>query len=95
MNLFLLVEIDFLASGNHFLPLSYIFSIESFIPISRNIFFTPKESYCVLFRIFFPASEKHYWNYREAYLKPLLLLLATIFFDFLDIPVYGSSFSVY
>ena len=34
---------------------------------------------CTLFRAFFPASENQY-------------LLATIFFDFFDIPVNGSSF---
>ena len=41
-----------------------------------------KEKYCFLPRTFFPASGNHYLNYREAYLKPLSLLLATIFFDF-------------
>ena len=47
-NSFLLVETDFLASGNHVLPLSYIFFKESFIPISRNLFFSPKDTvhYC-------------------------------------------------
>ena len=41
---------------------------------------------------FFPASKNH--CYSEAYLKPLLLILATIFFDFLDIPANGSTFFV-
>ena len=63
-NLFLLVESDFLASGNYFLPLSHIFFKESFIPISGNEFFSPKEQHCVLFRAFFPASEKHL-NYKK------------------------------
>ena len=92
--LILVVETDFLASGNHFLPLSHIFFKESFIPISGNAFFSPKEQYCFLFRAFFPTIENHYLNYREAYSKPLLLLSATIFFDFLDISVNGSSFFV-
>ena len=51
-------------------------------------------SYCFLFRAFFPVDENHFLNCREACLKPLSLLLATIFFDFLDIPANGSSFSV-
>ena len=64
------------------------------MPISRKVFFSPKESYYFLFRAFFPACENHYLDYREAYLKHLQLLLAIIFFDFLDIRVNGSSFSV-
>ena len=82
-SLFFQVETDFLASGNsgnHFLPLSHIFFKESFIPI-------------FLLKAFFPASENHYLNYCETYLRPLLPLLKTIFFDYLDIPVNGSSFS--
>ena len=86
------METDFLASGNHFVPLSHIFFKKSFIPTSGNVFFCSKERHCFLFRAFFPARQNHYSNYREAYLKPLLLLLATIFFDFLDVPVNGSSF---
>ena len=90
-NLFLLVENDFLAIGNHFLPLSLIFFTESFIPVSGNAFFSPKEQY-FLFRAFLPASENHYLNYTEAYLKPLLLLLATIFLNSLNNPVNGRNF---
>ena len=41
-----------------------IFFKESFIPISGNEFFSPKEQHCVLFRAFFPASEKHL-NYKK------------------------------
>ena len=41
--LFLLVETNFLASGNHFLPLSQIFLKKSFILFSGNAFFSPKE----------------------------------------------------
>ena len=87
------METDFLASGNHFVTLSHIFFKESFISISGNVFFSPKGWYSFSFRAFLPASENDYLNHREAYLKPLLLPLATIFFDFLDIPVNGS-FSV-
>ena len=52
------------------------------------------KKYCFLLRLFFPASENYYLDYTEVYLKLLLLLLATIFFDFLDVSVNGSSFSV-
>ena len=43
-NLFLLVETDFLARENHFLPLSHIFFKKFFIPISGKVFFSPKNS---------------------------------------------------
>ena len=79
-----MMETDFLTNGNHFLPLSQILFKESFIQISGNAFFSPNEWYCFLFSAFFPASKNHY--YRKPYLKSLLLMLATIFFDFLDIP---------
>ena len=72
------METDSLASGNYFLPLSHVFFKESFIPISGNAYFCPKEQNCLLFKAFFSASEKHYLNYREAFSKPLLLLLATM-----------------
>ena len=75
----MLVETDFLASGNHFFPWSHIFFKKSFIPISRSDLFSPKEWYCFSFRAFFPASENRFLNYGEAYLKPLFLLLATVF----------------
>ena len=87
----MLVETDFLARGNHFVSLFHIFPKESFIPIGGNV------KYCFLFRAFFPAGENQYLNYRETYLK---VLLVTIFFFFfalfylLDIPVSESSFSV-
>ena len=42
-NLFLLVVTDFLVSANHFVPLSHILFKESFIPISENVFSSPKE----------------------------------------------------
>ena len=48
----------------------------------------------ILFRPYFPAIGNYYLNYREAYLKLILLLLATILFDFSDIPVNLISFSV-
>ena len=53
-----------------------------------------KKKYCFLLRTFFLASGNHYLNYREVYLKLLSLLLATIFFDFSDIPANVSSFFV-
>ena len=90
----MLVEIDFLAGENNFIPLSHIFFKEAFIQISGNAFSSPKEQFCFLVRTFFSAGENHFLNYEEAYLKPLFLQLATIFLDFLDIIVNGSSFSV-
>ena len=89
------METDLLASRNQFLSMTQIFFKESFIPVSGNAFFSPKEKllFFILFRAFFPAI-RNCLNYREAYSKLLLLLLATIFFYFLDIPVNGNSFSV-
>ena len=67
--------------------------ILSFVPISWNAFFSPKGYYCFLFRALFPASENHYLNYRKAYLKPSLLLLAIMFFvEFFDFPINGNGF---
>ena len=60
--------------------------------ILETYFSVQKKKYCFLFLAFFPASEIHYLNYREVYLKLLLLLLAIILFDFVDIPVNVSSF---
>ena len=50
--------------------------------IMETHFSVQKKKYCFLFRIFFPSSRIHYLNYREAYLKLLLLLLTTILSDF-------------
>ena len=74
-----------LASGNHFLLLPQIFLKKFFIPAGGNTFSVQKKKYCFLLRTFFPASANNYSNYREAYLKFLSLLLATVFFDFSDI----------
>ena len=74
------MKTDFQANGNHFLPFSHIVSKESFIQISENAFFSPNEWYCFLFSAFFPATKNRY--YREAYVKPLLLILTTISFFF-------------
>ena len=65
-------------------------------PSSRlvGMYFSVQKKYCFSFRAFFPASGNHYLNYRVAYLKLLLVLLVAIFFDFSDIPVIGSSFSL-
>ena len=57
-------------------------------------FSVQKKKYRFLFRTFFPTSKNHYLDFREAYLKHLLLLLTTVFFDFPDIPINGGSFSV-
>ena len=38
-----LVVTDFLVSAIHFVPLSHILFKESFIPISENVFSSPKE----------------------------------------------------
>ena len=92
--LFLLVETYFLASGNHFLPLPQIFFKKLFIPASGNTFFSPEEKVLFITQNFFPGNGKHYLNYTEAYLNILLLLLATIFFDFSDISANVSSFFV-
>ena len=46
------METDFLAGGNHFLPLTQMFLEKSFIPFSGNAFFNPKvrvASYSELF----------------------------------------------
>ena len=61
--------------------------------IVETHFSVQKKKHCFLFRAFFPASGIHYLNYREAYLKLLLLLLTIILFDFVYIPVNVTSFS--
>ena len=86
-----LILTHFLARGNHFLPLSQIFFKELFIPARGNTFFSPEEIVLFFTQKFFSAGGKHL-NYREAYLKLLSLLLATIFFGFSDIPANVSSF---
>ena len=85
-----------LASGNNFLPLSQMFLKESFILVNGNAFSAPSppEKKCFfIFRSFF-HSGNHYVNYKEVYLKLIVLLLATIFFNFSDVSVNGSNFSV-
>ena len=69
--------------------------MESFIPVSVNAFFSTKEKvlFFIQFIYLFPASGNHYLSYGKAYLKLLLLLLTTIFFDFSDILVNGSRFA--
>ena len=94
------METHFLASGNHFLPLSQIFFKKFFFPTTGTRFFMPEEKYCFLLRTLFTAGGNHYLNYREAYSKLLSLLLATIFFDFLDVSakavfhVFLNKFSI-
>ena len=90
----ILVETDFFASGNVFLILSQIFFKESLILSIGSTFSVQKNKYRFLLRAFFPGCENYYSNYKEAYLKLLLLLLATILLDFSDILVNVSSFSV-
>ena len=85
----LLVETVNDMSGNLFLPLSQIFFKEFFIPASETHLSVQKKKYCFLVRTFFPAGE-NYLNYREAYLRLLSLLLATIFLDLSDIPANVS-----
>ena len=92
----LLVETNFLASGNHFL----LFSLMFFKELVETHFSVQKKKYCFLFRLFFSASRNHYLNYREAYLKLLLLLLATAFFFIFQIflsvgVVFPSSRNVF
>ena len=83
-------------SGNNFLPLHCLryISRSSSSRLVETHFSVQKKKYCFLLRTFFPASGNHYLNYREAYLKLLSLLLATIFFDFSDISANVSSFFV-
>ena len=102
------METHFLASGNHFLLLPQMFFKMFFIPASGNTFFCPEKKYCFLLRTFSAASTSgnysgnngfhysgnHYLNYKEAYLKLLSLLLATILFDFLEISANVYSFFV-
>ena len=90
----ILVETDFFASGNVFLILSQIFFKESLILSIGSTFSVQKNKYRFLLRAFFPGCENYYLNYKEAYLKLLLLLLAIILLDFSDILVNVSSFSV-
>ena len=90
------METHFLASGNRFLSLYQISSQEFFITASGNTFFSLEEEVLFFFYLefYFPATGSHYLNYRETYLKLLSLLLATIFFDFSDIPANINSFFV-
>ena len=60
----------------------------------KYIFQSKRKSIVFCLELFCPASGNQYLNYREAYLKLLSLLLATIFFDFSDIPANVSSFFV-
>ena len=87
---------DFLARrSNFFIQWKSIFQRMLHPDQWRRIFQSKRKNIVFLFRASFPTNGNHYLNYRqrEAYLKLLLLLLATIFFDFSDIPVNGSSFS--
>ena len=79
---------------NNFLHCPRYFSRSSLSGLVEMDFSVENKKYCFLLRLFFPASENYYLDYTEVYLKLLLLLLATIFFDFLDVSVNGSSFSV-
>ena len=88
------METHFLASGNHFLPLPQMSFKMFFIPASGNTFFSLEKKYCFLLRTFSAASGNHYLNYKEAYLKLLSLLLATILFEFLEISANVYSFFV-
>ena len=55
-------------------------------------FSVQKKKYHFLFRAFLPVNGNYYLNYRKAYLK--FMQLATMFFDFSDIPADVSSSSV-
>ena len=90
-DLILASEKSFSSRWKPFFPLPEIFFKKFFIPASVNTFFSPEEKYCFLLRTFSPASGNHYLNHGSAYLKLLSLLLATIFFDFLDISTDVSS----
>ena len=73
--------------------MSQIFLKDSFVPrFVRMHFSIKKKKQCFLFKAFFLASGNHHLNYREVVLKLLLLLLATISFDFSDITVNENSF---
>ena len=88
-----------LVSGNLFssqwkLLSQRYFSRNSSSWLVETHFSAQMKQYCFLLKKFFPASGNHHLNYREAYLKLLLLLLAAIFFDFPDIPDNINSFFV-
>ena len=88
-----------LASGNSFFSkwkpfssLPQIFFKKFFIQANENIFFSPAEKVLFFTENFSPASVNHYSYYREAYLKLLSLLLATMFFEFSDISANVGGF---
>ena len=96
----MLVETHFVASGNHFLPLSQTFFKEFFILDSETNFSVQKKKYCILLRTFFPVSGNHYLNYKEAYLKGLFYhcywqQLFLIFQILLPYAVFSSSRNVF
>ena len=71
-DLILPVKTHFLASENHFLPLSQIFFKEFFIPANENTFFSPEE------RVLFFTQ-----NFLSCQWKPLFKLQRSLFNDFL------------
>ena len=70
------------------------FSRSSLSRLVETHFSVQKKKSVFYLELFFPANGNHYLNYREAYLKLLSLLLATIFFNFSDISANVISFFV-
>ena len=88
-------------SRNRFLKTDFILHVgTNFFFLVETIFFhclryfSRISSHPVRGNTFFSFGN-HYLNYGQAYLKPLSLLLATIFFDFSDISAIVRSFFVY
>ena len=85
--LFFQVDTDFMASGNHFMPLPQIFFKEHFIPVNGKRFFSLKENVFLFIKNFIFCQ----W-------KPLLslfeTLITTILFYFSNISVSGNRFSI-
>ena len=85
--LFFQVETNFMASGNHFMPLSQIFFKEPFIPVNRNAFFSPKENVFLFIKNFLSCQWKLLLSLFET-------LITTILFYFSNISVSGNRFSI-
>ena len=85
--LFFQVETNFMASGNHFMPLPQISFKEPFILVNGNAFFSPKENVFLFIK-----------NFLSCQWKPLLslfkTLITTILFYFSNISVSGNRFSI-
>ena len=76
------MQTDFWLVETIFFHYLIYFSRSPFSKLAETHFPVQKNSIAFLFRALFRASESRYLSYTEDYLKPVILLLATIFLIF-------------